>query len=411
MKAAWLLLLGGILLSGNLIADDWLAWRGPNGNGIAAEGQAVPAEWNDTKNVIWKVKVPGRGHSSPTVVGELILLTTADEAKQTQSVIAYDRASGAEKWATVVNSGGLPGKIHKKNTHASPTVACNGKQLFATFFNNAGIQLAALSLDGKLLWQKQINGYKPKYPFGYAPSPAVYKDTVIVSVECEGIGTLSAFKADSGEQVWSTPRTEASSYSSPIVVNLDGRDQVMMSGALRVVSYDPASGKEIWKAPGPATHTCGTLVWDGDLVFASGGYPQTATMAINRKTGKIAWQNKDKSYEQSMLAVDGYLYALTDKGNGICWNAQTGEQMWNERLAGPVSASPILAGGLIYATNERGQTFVFKPNPKKFELVATNQLGDQSFPSPTICGNRIYLRHATKKGERQEWLYCIGSDS
>ena len=389
-------------------ANDWLAWRGPNGNGIAAEGQSVPAQWSDTQNVIWKVKVPGRGHSSPIVVGDQIILTTADESSQTQSVISFDRASGAEKWQTQINSGGLPGKIHKKNTHASPTVACNGEQLFASFFNNGGIQLAALDLSGKLLWQKQINSYAPKYPFGYAPSPAVYQNTVIVAVEFEGKGALAAFDKATGREIWSTARTGSSSYSSPIITNLDGRDQLIISGAETVVSYDPASGRQLWKGPGPATHTCGTIVWDGDLVFASGGYPQKATMAVNRKTGRLAWQNKDKSYEQSMLAVDGYLYTLTDPGIAICWNAQTGEEMWKERVGGPVSASPILAGGLIYASNERGQTFVFKPNPQRFELVATNRLGDESFATPTICGNRIYLRHATHTGGRQEWLYCIG---
>ena len=411
MKTALSLIALALFSTISLAADDWLTWRGPNGNGIAAAGQSVPAEWSEDKNVIWKVKVPGRGHSSPIVVGDLILLTTADETAQTQSVLAFDRASGALKWSTIVNSGGLPKKIHKKNTHASPSVACNGKQLFATFYNNGGIQLAALSLEGKLLWQKHINSYSSKYPYGYAPSPAVYKDTVIVSVEFEASGALAAFKGDSGESVWSTPRTGASSYSSPIIANLDGRDQLFMSGAEMVVSYDPASGQELWKAPGPATYTCATLVWDENLIFASGGYPQVATMAINRKTGKVVWQNKDKSYEQSMLAVDGYLYALTDKGFGICWNAQTGEEMWKQRLGGPVSASPILAGGLIFASNERGKTFVFKPNPKNFELVATNTLGDESFATPTICDNRLYLRHANKSSARQEWLYCIGKGS
>ena len=151
------------------------------------------------------------------------------------------------------------------------------------------------------------------------------------------------------------------------------------------------------------------MVWDGDLVFASGGYPPQQTMAIRADgSGKIVWQNPVKVYEQSMIVVDGYLYAQAEKGIVYCWRCSDGKEMWSARTRGPESASPVFAGGNLYFTNELGTTFVVKPDPKEFKLVATNQLGSSSFASMTILDNRIYTRVAD--ANQQEWLYCLGKE-
>ncbi len=411
----WLvcLILGAALVEA-AAADDWPRWRGPNFNGVAAEGQAPPTSWTDTKNVVWKTEVPGRGHSSPVIIGSQIFLTTADEAAQTQSVVSFDRKTGERLWMTEVNKGGFPAKIHSKNTHASPTVAYAGERLFAVFNNHDRAQLACLDMAGKLLWQKDAAPYVPnKYKFGFAPSPLIYKDTVIVSSEFDGEGSsLAAMRLTDGEEVWRTARPQKTSYSSPIVAHVAGRDQLLLSGCGHVTSYDPATGKELWQCEGPAAATCGTLVWDGDLVFASGGYPQKETLAVKADgSAEVVWRNGDKSYEQSMLAHDGFLYALNDTGIAMCWNAQTGKLQWRERLSGPVSASPILAGGNLYTCNEKGTFFVYKADPKNFQLVAKNQLGDESFATPTIVDSKIYLRVADSSGgKRRETLYCIGEN-
>ena len=390
--------------------SDWRQWRGPNGNGIAAEGQTPPTEWGDSKNVVWKTPVPGRGHSSPTVVGGKIILTTAHDEAKTQSVLGFDRATGKPLWNTVVNRGGFPRRIHPKNTHATPTAATNGKQVFVTFDAHTAVQLAALDLDGKILWKKSAGAFEPRrYPYGYAPSPTLYRNLVIVSGESDAAGFLAAFDQKDGREVWRTKRTAQISYTSPIVAKVAGREQLLMSGAKTIAAYDPATGKELWSTEGLCTVTCGTVVWDDRRVFVSGGYPQRGTIAVHADgSGKVAWKNTVKCYEQSMLVHNGYVYAVDDGGTAYCWKADSGEQQWRTRLGGPISASPILAGGHLYVSNERGTTFVFKADPAKFQLVAGNRLGDSTFATPTICGNRIYLRIATRGRDRQEWLYCIG---
>lgn len=156
--------------------------------------------------------------------------------------------------------------------------------------------------------------------------------------------------------------------------------------------------------------TCGTVVFEDGIVFASGGYPKSETVAVRADgSGDVLWTNNVKCYEQSMLVHDGYLYAFSDSGVTYCWEAATGKEMWKTRMRGPVSASPVLVGDTIYASNEGGTTYVFKANPQRYEAVAQNRLGDESFATPTIVDNRIYLRVASGDGRnRSESLYAIG---
>ncbi|MBX3437312.1 MAG: PQQ-binding-like beta-propeller repeat protein [Planctomycetaceae bacterium] len=391
-------------------AGDWPWWRGPNFNGVAEVDKQPPIEWSARENVIWKTPVPGRGHSSPTIVGNRIFLATADEDRQQQGVVAFDRETGEQVWVTEISSGGFP-KTHPKNTHATCTIACDGERLFVVFHHHAKLTLAALSVDGKKLWARDIGSYDPRqYEYGYAPSPLLYGSTVIVAADYEKGGYLAAHDVTTGDVVWKTDRPKLLSFSSPVVAHVAGRDQLLISGCERIAAYDPATGNELWHVPGTTMATCGTMVWDGDLVFASGGYPDSETICVKADgSAKIVWQNDQKCYEQSMLAHDGYLYALTDKGVAYCWRAADGQEMWRERLAGPVSASPVLAGDTIYQSIEKGTTFVFKANPEKFELLARNQLGTEAFATPSICDGRIYTRVAQGSGaNRKEFLYCLG---
>jgi len=395
------------------VANDWASWRGPTANGHAQPGQNIPTEWDDSTNILWQVEVPGHGHSSPTVVGDRIFLTTAYNDRQVQSVLCFSRSSGEMLWETEVNQGGFPERIHKKNTHASPTVACDGERAFATFHAFGGVLLAALNADnGEVLWIESAGSYVPKYPFGYAPSPTLYGDTVIVASDCEDAGFLRAFSKADGEREWTASRDSATSYSSPIVAQTGGREQLIMSGAGMIASYDPKSGAELWSVKGGPSATCGTLVWTDNLIFASGGFPSKETLAVKADGSGVVWSNGEKCYEQSMLVHDGHLYAVTDNSIAICWRVSDGKEMWKERVGGgPISASPILVDGLIYATNEAGTTHIFRATPDGYDEVAVNQLGDEAFATPTITGNRIYARVAKYSGnDRQEYLYAIGQE-
>ena len=391
-------------------ADDWPWWRGPNRNGVAEYGQQPPVAWSETENVVWKVRVPGRGHSSPTVVGDRVFLTTADEQAKVQSILCFDRHTGAQLWKRDVNRGSFPTRIHTKNTHATSSVACDGTRLFAAFLNHDAIQVVALHLDGKPDWERFTDSYTPdEYKNGYAASPLLSGNLVIIAGDFDGDAFLAAFDRETGKHIWKTPRPSRINYASPIVADINGRVQLLISGGDIVASYEPRSGRQLWQVAATTMATAGTIVWDGEVVFASGGYPDAGTFCIRADgSGSIVWQNRQMCYEQSMLAVDGYLYAINDTGIAFCWNAQTGAQQWRKRLRGPISASPVLAGGYIYATNERGTTWVYRATPERFELVNRNQLGTEAFATPTICGNRIYLRAAESAGGRRlETLYCI----
>lgn len=390
---------------------DWPYWRGPSRNGIAAEGQAVPTEFGDNKNVIWKTPVPGRGHSSPTVVGNLVVLETADEQAKQHSVVAFDRSTGKQLWKTDLSKDGFPAKNHAKNTEATPTVACDGERLFVTFFHAKTIVCTALDFKGKQVWQQVVGPFNPQsFPYGYAPSPTLYRNSVIIAAEFDGASSITALDRATGKQLWKTPRRGSITFSTPVVAHVAGKDQLLISGAEKVSSYDPANGKKLWDVDGTTHATCGTMVWTDDIVIASGGYPKAETIAVKADgSGKVLWKNDQKCYEQSMLALDGYIYALNDGGVLFCWRATDGEEMWKKRLAGPVSSSPVLAGGHIYQANEAGIWYVFKPSPQQFDLIAENQLGDEAFPSPAVAGNQLFIRTATRAaGKRQEWLYCFG---
>lgn len=392
-------------------AEDWASWRGPNLNGVAATGQTPPVSWSESQNVIWKATVPGRGHSSPTIVGNQIFLTTADEPSQTQAVIAFDRTTGKQLWMTPISKGGFP-PTHRKNTHATPSVASDGERLFVSFHHHGTIQVSSLSFAGKARWQRTIGKYDPQqYKYGYAPSPMIYNSFVLIAADYEGGGWLQALDGDSGATKWQVARPRKLSFSSPVVANVAGCPQLLISGTEQVASYDPNNGRQLWTTPATTMATCGTMVWDGDLVFASGGYPKAETVCLRAKDGQFVWRNDQKCYEQSMLAYDGYVYAVTDRGIAYCWRASDGKEMWSSRLeGGAVSSSPILANGNIYLANERGTMYVLKAQPSRFELVARNQLGDEAFATPTICDSRVYMRVASSAtGGRQETLYCIGT--
>ncbi len=410
-RLAALLLLAAAPQDGPAAAADWRTWRGPTGNGVAAESEAPATTWSETSNVVWSAPVPGRGHSSPAVVGGRIVLTTADEAAQVQSVLAFDRATGKPLWKTDVHRGGFPAKIHVKNTHASPTPASDGERVYVSFFNAEAVHVTALDLEGKRAWQTTVGPLRPKqYQHGYAPSPMLYKGLVVVAVDSDEPGFLAALDAKTGRMKWRVPRPAKTSYSTPVVARLAGRDQLLVSGCEIVASYDPATGRPLWSTPGTTQATCGTIVWDKDLVFASGGYPKSETVAVRADgSGRVVWRNAQKCYEQSMLAWEGHLYAVTDAGTAFCWSAADGTERWTARVSGKPSASPVLAGGNIYVSDERGTTNVFRADPKEFKEVARNKLGDESMATPVFCGNRIYARVAKGSGgSRQESLYCIG---
>ena len=398
-----------ILLAAEISPRDWPWWRGPDRNGIAYADQNPPLTWSETENVAWKTPIPGRGHGSPIVVKNCVIITAADHQTQRQLVICLNRADGTEVWTEVVHKGGFPTEGNKKSSLASTTPACDGERVYVSFFNDGVVSTTALSLaSGRQLWQQKITDYVIHQ--GYASSPALYRNLVIVSADNKGGGAVRGLNRDSGVVLWTRKRPVTPNYTSPIILHAAGRDQLLLTGCDLVTSLDPVTGAELWEIKGATTECVTSTVTDGTHIFTSGGYPENHMAAVTADgSGVEVWRNRVRTYVPSMLVQAGSLYAVLDAGIATCRVAATGKELWKARLAGTFSSSPVLAADRIYATNESGTTFVFSASPNRFQLKAKNQLGDSVFATPVICDSRIYTRVAhVVDGNRQEFLYCLG---
>jgi outer membrane protein assembly factor BamB len=388
-------------------SGDWPWWRGPARDGSADPKNPPPMQWSEKDNVVWKSPVAGKGHGSPIVVGDRVFLATADEKKMTQSVLCYSRSKGDLLWETVVHEGKFVTGGNGKSSHASSTPACDGERVYINFANNASIYTSALTVDGKQVWQTKVSPYILHQ--GFASSPTVYGSLVLVASDNKGGGAVAGLDRKDGSIVWKQDRPKTPNYASPIVVKADGKDQLILIGCDVIASFDPTTGKKNWETPGSTTECVTSTVSDGAYVFSSGGYPKNHIAGYRTSDGTKAWEINTRLYVPSFAIEGGYLYAVTDGGLATCWKSDTGKEQWKERLDGTFSSSVVRVGDVFYATNEAGKTTVFKANPKGFERLAENQLGNETMASPAIAGGQIFLRATEKKGgQRQEWLYCIG---
>jgi hypothetical protein len=379
--------------------NDWPWWRGPGHNGLAVG--AAPLVWNGSQNVRWKADVPGQGHGSPCVFGPHVFLATSDEGAQTQSLLCYDRETGTPRWTCQVHQGGFMHK-HRDNTHASATPACDGKRVYCVFMVQDGVWASAVDFEGHIVWQKKVGDFVSMH--GYGSSPALYKSLVIVQGDNSGGGFLAALHAETGEFAWKTRRANADNFGTPVVAHVAGRDQLLINGQSQVASYNPATGESLWTSEGPSEYAANTVAWNDELVFAAGGYPETAVMAIRADgSGQVVWRiDRMKAYVPSPLLLGDRLLVVQDNGVANLLDAASGEKLWGdgERLGGNFYASPVAAGDHVYVPDRDGMVHVFKAGAK-FVSVSENFLANGGDASPAICDGQIFLRTTSR-------LYCIG---
>lgn len=388
------------------INRDWPFWRGPERDGTVP-AQPIPLSWSETENVLWKVEIPGRGHSSPCVVGDGVYLTTADEEEQIEWALAFERETGKPRFKRELTRGGFdkPSQARRSWSNCSP--ASDGERIFFLSSGHDRILATALSPAGEPLWNREVGDFVSHH--GYSSSPTIYRDLVLVAADHKGGGYLAGLDRKSGVIRWKTPRPEEPSYVSPTIFPIGGRDQLVISGCDLLAGYDPLSGKELWSYEAVTTECVGTVVAHGDLIFASGGYPDHLTVCAEAAPGgKVRWTKPLRTYVPSMFVHEGHLYTVTDRGIAYCWEIATGEEKWKHRLKGTFIASPTLVGDLALVSSEQGDTFIFRATPEKFDLVATNELGDQIFASPVVCDGKIFLRSTHEGAKNQEVLYCVG---
>ena len=416
------------------VSAQWPQWRGPDGLGISKE-KDLPLEWSPTKNVAWKTEIPGRGHSSPVVSGGLIFLTAAIkgeevpdrkapvhlnfdytpgyvhpdavdiEFKETLKLYAVDAKTGRIAWERVAYDGVMFDDRHRKNTYASSTVATDGERAYA-FFESAG--LYAYDFNGNLAWKRDL-GPIIKAGLGPGTSPIVYKDLLILQCDQEmGDGSaIVAVDRRTGADAWRVSRKNRRSWATPLVVHAADRDELIASGAESVIAYDPLTGRELWRAAGTRSHPIPSPVATKGLVFLSAGSQAKVVMAMRPGGGErdpIVWRyNKGAAYVPSPIAVGDYFYLMSDTGIITCFDALTGQIVYEggrPPIPSTFFASPVAFDGKILLTSEDGDSFVIKAGPVH-EVLATNSVGESVYASPAIGGGRIYIR-----GEKH--LFAIG---
>ena len=386
---------------------DWPWWRGPNFDNIAPAGQTPPAAWSAVSNIVWRVRLPGVGHSSPCMVGDRIYITSGEKtpAESVLWLFCLERATGKTVWKTEIYKGPSP-KMHPDNSLASATPACDGERVFVPVQSNTAIITTAVGLDGNVLWSQTVAPYNTIQ--GYSAALSFYKSAVIVPVEGPKGCYLTALHRQSGAVVWRKAiRTVVESYAPAQVRFVAGREQLLLIGGTSTRGYDPGNGELLWECSGPARTCVATPVVDGDTVYATGGYPGRQFIAI-RADGKgdvtkshLTWTSDAKvGYVPTPLLFEGLLYAVADQGLMRCYDAKDGRVLWEQDFKAPFYSSPTLAGNKLYLFDRKGKGYLV-PTGRTAGAIVTNELPSGVFATPVFLDHRIYLRTL---GD----FYCIG---
>jgi outer membrane protein assembly factor BamB len=379
-------------------AQEWRQFRGPTGQGIA-EGTDLPVNWSETTNIAWKVPVPGRGWSSPVIARGRVWLTTALPVGRDASLrlLSFDAASGAAAQDIEVVRLQRAELLNAKNSHASPTPVLDDERVYVHFGAHG---TAAVALDGTIAW-KARHGCETQH--GNGGSPVLHAGLLIFT--CDGFDTayIVALDARTGKQRWKTMRREpwSQAYATPLVIRVGDTDQLISPGAYYAGAYDPATGKEIWRVRyDDGFSNVPRPVFANGLVFIATGFQQPAMIAV-RPDGKgdvtrshLAWRvARAAPFTPSPIAFGDHLYMVNDVGILTCIEATSGKILWQQRVPGNYSSSPLLAQGLIYLSSEEGVTTVFRPGPS-FQMVAVNRLDGEMLASIAVAGQSFYIRTA-----------------
>lgn len=400
MMASFLQFLMLLLLTAGVEAQEWPQFRGPGGQGHAAEGGAWPLEWSETRGVAWKVPVAGRGWSSPIVAGGRVWITTAVDAGRDTSLrlLAYDAGTGRETMNVEVFRMRTAELLNKKNSHASPTPVASGDGIYVHFGSEG---TAAVTMAGEILWKAR---HRCQTQHGGGGSPAIYDNLLIFSCDGADAAYVVALETQTGRERWKTWRRQpwSQAYTTPLVIHASGRDQLVSAGAHYAASYDPRTGKEIWRVTyGDGFSNVPRPVFAHGLVLVATGFQQAAILAVRPDgTGDVtrthvAWTvTRGAPHTPSPLVAGDHIYLIADGGIASCVDARTGATVWQERLVGSFSASPVLAGGRIYVQSEEGVTTVIAPGPA-FARLATNALDGATLASMAAVGDAFIVRTAT----------------
>jgi outer membrane protein assembly factor BamB len=373
-------------------------FRGPQGNGVAFQ-KNTPTDWNGAggKNVVWKVKVPKAGFSSPIVWGNQLFVTGADA--QARMVYCYDKNTGKLLWeAAADNIQGSPSAMPKVTADtglAAPTMATDGRAVFAIFATG---DVLGLDMSGKRLWARNIG--VPDNHYGHGSSLIVYKNKLLIQYDTNRAGKLLALDTQTGNTVWETARNSKISWSSPVLVNTGSRTEVILTTNPNVNGYDPETGKELWNIACLSGEVGPSAGYADGMVFAANEYAKLVGIKIDGAP-QIVWEADEFLPEvSSPLAVNGLLYVATTYGVLACYDAKSGEKLWSQEYGDSFYSSPVYADGKVYITDMTGKTHIVKAT-RDYQLIGTPELGEKAVCSPIFQDGKVYLRGMNN-------LYCIG---
>ncbi len=404
-----------------LASSEWPQFRGPLGDGTAP-GSKPPIEWGEGKAVKWFTPVHGKAWSSPAVAGGKVWITTATEKGTELFVVCLDAASGKVLIDQKLYDVERPQFIHAFNSGASPSAVVQGNRVWVTFGSPGTACLDAQT--GKVQWERrdlECNHYR-----GAGSSPVLHDGKLFLNFDGSDRQYVVALEAETGKTIWKVdrsidykdlgadgkPESEGDwrkAFATCHVAEIDGKTQLLSQGAKAFYGYEPATGRELWRVEERTSHSAGTRpVVGGGLVFFPTGWSQGQVLAVrpgragevldangtetNSGPLTVAWRSKrNVPKKPALLLVGGLLFGIDDNGVATCWEAATGASLWNERIGGNYSASPVSADGRIYFCSEQGKTTVVAVS-REFRKLAENQLGDGFMASPAIVDNALLLR-------------------
>jgi outer membrane protein assembly factor BamB len=374
------------------------SFRGPGGNGIVFQ-RGFPTSWNggSGKNIKWKTAIPLTGYNSPIVWNDKIFLSGASATKR--EVYCFDLNSGKLLWQTVVDK--IPGssatapKVNGETGFAAPTLTTDGRRVYAIFANG---DLIALDFEGKKVWAKNLG--LPKNHYGHSSSLIMYRNLLIVQYDQSGNTNVMAFAGKTGEQVWKTSHDVKITWASPIMVNTGQQMEVMLVAEPFVISYNPATGKELWRFNCISGEVGPSLAYADGVVYSVNDYSKLAAVQIGASP-KLLWESDEYLSDiPSPVATSKYVFLPTSYGMMVCYDAKTGEKYWEKDFGTPTYASAMLVDGNVWQMDKKGIMHIFKAD-KTYTSVSEPALGEGSVCTPAFVGGKIIIR-----GDKN--LYCIG---
>lgn len=383
----------------NQLRANFPYFRGPEGTGLAYQ-KNIPVEWNGQsgKNILWKVKIPKPGFSSPIIWGNQLFVTGADA--QSRMVYCYDRNNGKLLWEAAADKiEGSPATMPKVTSDtglAAPTMATDGRSVFAMFATG---DLLALDMSGKRLWARNLG--LPDNHYGHSSSLIIFKEKLLVQFDTNRAGKLIGIDSQTGKTVWETIRSSKISWSSPVLITNGNHPELILTSNPTVAAYNPQTGKELWSIACLSGEVGPSAGFADGLVFAANEYAKLVAIKPG-DTPKIVWEADEFLPEvSSPLAINGLLYIATSYGAFACYDAKTGTKLWSEEFGNSFYSSPVYAEGKVYLTDTSGKTHIVKAT-RDYQVVGTPELGEKSVCSPVFMDGRAYLRGMNN-------LYCIGS--